>query len=110
MKAKLENIKSEAIAALNAAESLKETDELRVKYLGKKGEFISRIEGKLWEHKGTPEDEEVLRMGSVVTSVAYVDGAPCVRYVSDAPFLLGSTAITATLEDAYIYALGGVKR
>ena len=82
----------------------------QVKYLGKKGEFISRIEGKLWEHKGTPEDEEVLRMASVVTSVAYVDGAPCVRYVSDAPILLGSTAITATLEDAYIYALGGVKR
>ena len=82
----------------------------QVKYLGKKGEFISRIEGKLWEHNDTPEDEELLRTESVVTSVAYVDGAPCVRYVSDAPVLPGSTAITATLEDAYIYALGGVKR
>ena len=81
-----------------------------VKYLGVKGEFIDRIEGKLWEHNGTPEDEELLRTESVVTSVAYVDGAPCVRYVSDAPVLPGSTAITATLEDAYIYALGGVKR
>ena len=81
-----------------------------VKYLGVKGEFIDRIEGKLWEHTGTPEDEEMLRRETTVTSVTYVDGNPRVRYVSDAPVLPGSTAITATLEDAYIYALGGVKR
>lgn len=36
MKTTLESIKNEAIAALNKAESLKETDEIRVKYLGKK--------------------------------------------------------------------------
>ena len=61
MKAKLENIKSEAIAALNAAESLKETDELRVKYLGKKGELtaILKMMGSL-----SPEERPI--MGQLV--------------------------------------------
>ena len=81
-----------------------------VKYLGVKGEFIDRIEGKLWEHTGTPEDEEMLRRETTVTSVTYVDGSPRVRYVADEAKTPGSQNIKPTLEDAYIYALGGVKR
>lgn len=81
-----------------------------VKYLGVKGEFIDRIEGKLWEHTGTPEDEELLRRETTVTSVTYVDGSPRVRYVADEAMTEGSQNIKPTLEDAYIYALGGVKR
>ena len=81
-----------------------------VKYLGVKGEFIDRIEGKLWEHTGTPEDEEMLRRETTVTSVTYVDGSPRVRYVADEAMTEGSQNIKPTLEDAYIYALGGVKR
>ncbi len=81
-----------------------------VKYLGVKGEFIDRIEGKLWEHTGTPEDEDLLRRETTVTSVTYVDGSPRVRYVADEAKTESSQNIKPTLEDAYIYALGGVKR
>ena len=81
-----------------------------VKYLGDKNEFIRRIEGKIWEHTGTPADEEMLRRETVVTSVTYIDGKPCVRYVADAPHTPDTQSVKPTLEDAYIYALGGVKR
>ena len=81
-----------------------------VKYLGEKNDFISRIEGRLWEHSGTPQDEAYLRKEAIVTSVTYIDGSPLVRYVAESPILDGSNGITPTLEDAYIYALGGVKR
>lgn len=81
-----------------------------VKYLGVKGEFIDRIKGKLWEHIGEPGDENLLRTQTVVTAIAYVEGRPHVRYVADNPLTEGSRSIEPTLEDAYIYALGGVKR
>ncbi len=81
-----------------------------VKYLGEKGAFINRVESKLYEHTGTPAQEEQLRKDTVVTSVAYVDGKPCVRYVAEKPLFETSVAVAPSLEDAYIYALGGVKR
>ena len=81
-----------------------------VKYLGEKGEFINRITGKLYEHTGSQYEEEQLRKDTVVTSVAYVDGRPRVRYVAEAPLFEGSVPVVPTLEDSYIYALGGVKR
>lgn len=81
-----------------------------VKYLGDKNEFIRRIEGRIWEHTGTPADEEMLRRETVVTSVTYIDGKPCVRYVADTPHTPDTQSVKPTLEDAYIYALGGVKR
>ena len=81
-----------------------------VKYLGEKGEFINRITGKLYEHTGSQYEEEQLRKDTVVTSVAYVDGKPRVRYVAEAPLFEDSVSVAPTLEDSYIYALGGVKR
>ena len=81
-----------------------------VKYLGEKAEFINRINGKLYEHTGSQYEEEQLRKDTVVTSVAYVDGRPRVRYVAEAPLFEGSVPVTPTLEDSYIYVLGGVKR
>ena len=81
-----------------------------VKYLGEKAEFINRINGKLYEHTGSQYEEEQLRKDTVVTSVAYVDGRPRVRYVAEAPLFDGSVPVAPTLEDSYIYALGGVKR
>lgn len=81
-----------------------------VKYLGEKTEFINRINGKLYEHTGSQYEEEQLRKDTVVTSVSYVDSRPRVRYVSDSPLFEGSVPVVPTLEDSYIYALGGVKR
>ena len=82
----------------------------QVKYLGDRGSFVSALEGRMFEHEGTPEDETKLRQSTVVTSVSYVEGVAHVRYVADEPFLEGSSPTTPTLEDAYIHALGGVKR
>lgn len=81
-----------------------------VNYLGKKGEFIDRIANKTWLHVGEPGDEETLRKNAVVTSIAYVDGKPQVRYVADSAITPSSQPALPSLEDAYIYALGGVKR
>ena len=81
-----------------------------VKYLGQKSAFIEKIAGKTWEITCTPVDEEMLRREATVTSVAYVEGQPCVRYVSDEPILPAAQITKPTLEDAYIYTLGGVKR
>ena len=81
-----------------------------VKYLGEKAEFINRINGKLYEHTGSQYEEEQLRKDTIVTSVAYVDGRPRVRYVAEAPLFEDSVPVAPTLEDSYIYALGGVKR
>lgn len=81
-----------------------------VKYLGHKSEFIDRIQDKTWLHVGEPGDEETLRKNAVVTSIAYVDGKPQVRYVADSAITPSSQLIQPSLEDAYIYTLGGVKR
>ena len=81
----------------------------QVKCVGEKANFIEGIRGKLWEHSGTPEEEAMLRRDAIVTSVAYVDGVAKVRYVADGQ-LTDSVAVEPTLEDAYIHALGGVKR
>lgn len=81
----------------------------QVKYVGDKESFINGIEGRLWEHDGTPQEEEMLRRETIVTSVAYVDGKARVRYVSDCA-VIESQSVEPTLEDAYIHALGGVKR
>ncbi len=61
MKNQLESIKNEAIAALNAAASLKETDEVRVKYLGKKGELTAIL-----KQMGSLSPEERPIMGQLV--------------------------------------------
>ncbi len=82
-----------------------------VKYIGEKKPFIEQIDGRLYEHTGTPAEEEMLRHSAVVTSVTYVDGSPCVRYVAEAPLTDTSKLVEKpTLEDSYIYSLGGVKR
>ncbi len=83
----------------------------QVKYLGSRDEFISYIEGKVWEHKGTNSDEEdIIQKNAVVTAVSYIDGMHVIRYVSDTSLTSCSQSIKPTLEDSYIYSLGGLKR
>ena len=64
MKEQLEKIKEEALAALQAAASAAALDELRVKYLGKKGELtaVLKMMGKL-----SPEERPV--MGQLANDV-----------------------------------------
>ena len=82
----------------------------QVKYLGDRENFVKALEGITFEHEGTSEDEAELRRSAVVTSVSYVEGVAHIRYVADAPFFETSSFTAPTLEDAYIHALGGVKR
>lgn len=61
MKQQLENIKNQAIAALKNVANLKETDDLRVKYLGKKGELTAIL-----KQMGSLSAEERPVMGQLV--------------------------------------------
>lgn len=64
MKEKLEQINKEAIEQINKVNSLQEINELRVKYLGKKGELTAILKGM-----GTLSPEERPKMGSIVNVV-----------------------------------------
>ena len=85
-------------------------EEGKVQYAGDKLEFVQRISGRLWSHRGTEEEEAMLRSTATVTAVTYLDGDSCVRYVADEPLTEKSEKVVPTLVDAYIYTLGGVKR
>ena len=70
MKQQLENIRLEALAALEAADSPAALEELRVKYLGKKGELtaVLKMMGKL-----SPEERPV--MGALANTIrAEIEG------------------------------------
>ena len=64
MKEKLEQINKEAIEQINKVISLQEINELRVKYLGKKGELTAILKGM-----GALSPEERPKMGSIVNLV-----------------------------------------
>ena len=64
MKEKLEQINKEAIEKINQINSLQELNELRVKYLGKKGELTAILKGM-----GTLSPDERPIMGSLVNEV-----------------------------------------
>ena len=64
MKEKLEQINKEAIEQINKVNSLQEINELRVRYLGKKGELTAILKGM-----GSLSPEERPKMGSIVNVV-----------------------------------------
>ena len=61
MKQLLETIKSAALEAIKNSSNLKETDEIRVKYLGKKGELTAIL-----KQMGSLTPEERPKMGQLV--------------------------------------------
>ncbi len=81
-----------------------------VKYEGSTEKLIERVAGRVWHYEGTPGEEQGLKDKTTVVSVNYMAGKPVIRYVSDESVKDGSENVTATLEDAYIESLGGVKR
>ena len=64
MKEQIEIIKQKSISEIANAQDLKELNELRVKYLGKKGELTAILKGM-----GTLSPEERPKMGSIVNVV-----------------------------------------
>ncbi len=79
-------------------------------YSGATADMISSVENKVWQTVCTPGDEDRIKKLATVVSVSYVAGSPVVRYVSDNSIFDNSELSKATLEDAYIFSLGGVKR
>ena len=81
-----------------------------VMYSGSTADLTATVEGKVWQAQTTPQEAERLKSENLAVSVAYVAGKPIVRYISEASVVDGSELVSATLEDAYIHSLGGVKR
>ena len=88
MKQQLENIRLEALAALEAADSPAVLEELRVKYLGKKGEVtaVLKMMGKL-----SPEERPV--MGALANTVR----AEIESKLEDAKASIGAKVLEAKL-------------
>lgn len=81
-----------------------------VMYSGKTTDMVETIKGKTWTATIKAGEESEIKKKAVVTNITYTFGSPTVRYISDSSVYDGSTPATATLEDAYIYSVGGVAR
>jgi ABC-2 type transport system ATP-binding protein len=81
-----------------------------VMYIGRKQELIDKIKNRIWECIAMPADESKLKEKSIVTSVTYINNKPVIRYISDESIYENSVKVEPSLEDAYIFTLGGVKR
>lgn len=81
-----------------------------VAYLGRKQQLIDTIRGKIWQCSVKPEDEDRIKQNAIILSDTYIDGNCVIRYFSEKSICDSSAMIEPTLENAYIYSLGGLKR
>ena len=82
----------------------------KMMYSGSTAGMVESVKDMLWEAEISPGDELRIKQQAVVTNITYTYGKPIVRYVSDHSVCDGSAQIPPTLEDAYIYSVGGVAR
>ena len=82
----------------------------KMMYSGSTVGMVGSIKDMLWTAEINAGDEFELKKRAVVTNVTYTYGKPNVRYVAKESMCEGSVQIPATLEDAYIYSVGGVSR
>ena len=82
----------------------------KMMYSGSTTGMVDSIKDMLWSAEINAGEEMELKKCAVVTNVTYTYGKPKVRYVAKESVYEGSVQIPATLEDAYIYAAGGVAR
>ena len=82
----------------------------KMMYNGSTAGMVESVKDMLWEAEIAPGEESAIKQKAVVTNVTYTQGKPLVRYVSEVSICEGSVQILPTLEDAYIYAVGGVAR
>ncbi len=82
----------------------------KLMYAGSTSDMIRQQENRVWQIICEPGAEEGMKQQLTVVSVSYNAGRPTVRYLSDVSVADGSEQVAATLEDAYIGLLGGVKR
>ena len=82
----------------------------KMMYSGSTVGMVDSIKDMLWTAEINAGEEIDLKKRAVVTNVTYTYGKPNVRYVAKESMYDGSVQIPATLEDAYIYSVGGVSR
>ncbi len=82
----------------------------KMMYSGSTANMVDSIKDMLWEASILPGEESVIKEKAVVTNITYTYGKPIVRYVSEQSVYKDSAQIPSTLEDAYIYSVGGVAR
>lgn len=85
-------------------------NEGKMMYSGSTTGMVDSIKDMLWTAEINAGEEIELKKHTIVTNVTYTYGKPNVRYVAKESMYEGSVQIPATLEDAYIYAAGGVAR
>lgn len=84
-------------------------DKGEIIYSGNKEKLIQNILNKLYEVTADDKLIELLKSEHIVTSIKYVEGNAIVHYVTDKP-IINSIQIHPSLEDAYVYSLGGYER
>ena len=85
-------------------------DKGNMMYAGATADMIAMVEGNVWQTVCDPGEEQKLKENVTVVSVKYTAGIPTVRYIAKQSVQEDSAQVKATLEDAYIYSLGGLKR
>lgn len=85
-------------------------DKGRVIYNGGVEKLVDHVRGKVWESLVSVNDIEKYRPLCRFTSVAWQDNDAKIRYIADEPVISSSERKEAVLEDAYLDAIGGVKR
>ena len=72
--------------------------------------YAAPVQGRLWEVAVDPREEGSYKSKLFVTASKAQRGLVYLRYVADEKQIPGSVAVKASIEDAYIYKLGGMKR
>jgi len=82
----------------------------KINYTGSVTELIEDLEDCLWEIEVEPDKENEYKEKLFIVSSKAEKGKIRLRYVSEEKLQDNAVAVKATLEDAYIYCLGGMKR
>ena len=82
----------------------------KLMYSGSTTDMVDSIKDMLWSAEINAGEELELKKRAIITNITYIYGKPNVRYVAKESVYEGSVQIPTTLEDAYIYAVGGVSR
>ncbi|HEX2939159.1 MAG TPA: ABC transporter ATP-binding protein [Ruminiclostridium sp.] len=79
-------------------------------YNGPVDDLVRSVESKVWECNAPAEKENEIKENATVTAVSYGEKDSKIRYISENSVYDSSVKKDATLEDAYIYTVGGIKR
>ena len=82
----------------------------KVMYAGDTKSVVDNVKDMTWEAEMEAGEENEMKKKAIVTNVTYTHGKPTVRYISKNSLCKNSYKAEATLEDAYIYTVGGISR